>query len=64
VTPAYVSNLDELVATGGAAVWVHGHTHWCHDTHIEGTRLLSNAFGYPDERAAGFQPDLVVTLSP
>jgi hypothetical protein len=59
---AYASHLDELVAESGATLWVHGHTHYCVDYPLGGTRVLSNQRGYPDEPVGGFAPDLVVAV--
>jgi len=28
-------------------LWAYGHTHWFHDMHFSGTRVLSNPHGYP-----------------
>lgn len=62
MAPAYVSHLGALVAEGGAAVWVHGHTHWGHNTQVGSTRVISNAYGYPTARAPNFQPDFTITF--
>lgn len=63
VTAAYASHLDQLVAESGAALWVHGHTHYCVDYTIGDTRVLSNQRGYPDEPVDGFAAELVVEVS-
>jgi Icc-related predicted phosphoesterase len=60
---AYASDLEALVAGSGARLWVHGHTHHCVDYRLGPTRVLSNQRGYPDERADGFDPALVVDLA-
>ncbi len=62
VAAAYASDLDEVVAASGAALWVHGHTHHCVDYRLGPTRVLSNQRGYPDEGVANFDPALVVRL--
>jgi predicted phosphodiesterase len=62
IDAAYASDLDELVAGSGAALWVHGHTHLCVDYVLGRTRVLSNARGYPDEESEGFRADCVVEL--
>ncbi len=46
ITPAFVSDLDELVAGSGAALWIHGHVHDSHDYRIGATRVLCNPRGY------------------
>jgi predicted phosphodiesterase len=42
VAPSYASNLDELVAQSGAALWVHGHIHISQDYRIGDTRVVCN----------------------
>jgi predicted phosphodiesterase len=46
LTPAYASNLDDLVERSGAALWVHGHTHDSVDYAIGATRVVCNPRGY------------------
>jgi hypothetical protein len=62
LNPAFVSKLDALVESSGVPLWVHGHTHYNVDYKIGSTRVLTNQRGYPDERAVGFDPGLVVEL--
>lgn len=69
LSPCFASNLDDLVATSRAALWVHGHTHAAFDYVLGGTRVICNPLGYRDrfrgkapETVAGFIPDLVVEL--
>jgi hypothetical protein len=45
-TPAYASNLDDLVDESGAAVWFHGHCHHSMDYYIGNTRVICNPRGY------------------
>lgn len=59
---AFVSDLDDLVASSGVPMWIHGHTHHCIDYVIGKTRVLSNQRGYPDAVAPGFNPALVIEL--
>lgn len=49
ITPAFASNLDELVSASGAALWVHGHGHDSADYVIGGTRVVCNPHGYRGE---------------
>lgn len=44
--PSYASHLDDLIAAGAPALWVHGHTHASLDYRIQGTRVVCNAHGY------------------
>ena len=53
VRAAYASNLEELVAGSGAALWVHGHIHRAADYSVGGTRVICNPRGYPDEPGTG-----------
>jgi predicted phosphodiesterase len=62
VGAAYASNLDELVAQSGAALWVHGHIHRAADYSMGGTRVICNPRGYPDEPCTGFDPTMVVEI--
>ena len=69
LNPAFVSDLSALVEQGGAALWVHGHTHSSHDYVAGGTRVVCNPKGYgPGGRSerhenSAFVPDKVVDLS-
>jgi hypothetical protein len=62
VASAYASDLDAVVQGSGAALWIHGHTHYCVDYRLGDTRVLSNQRGYPDEAVNGFDPGLVVEV--
>lgn len=62
LTPAFSSNLDELVEQSGVPLWIHGHTHYNVDYTIGSTRVLTNQRGYPDEVSKGFDPSRVVEI--
>lgn len=63
LNPAFASDLDDLVQTSGAALWVHGHTHASADYHLGATRVLCNPRGYyPHELNSDFDVDLVVKI--
>ncbi len=62
VSAAYASSLDEFVATSGVKLWVHGHVHESADYCIEGTRVLCNPRGDPEEINERFQAGLVVDV--
>jgi len=64
LNPAFASNLDDLVATSGAVLWVHGHSHVAADYTLGQTRVLANPRGYPHETTSGFNPELVVEIEP
>ena len=55
LNPAYMSNLDEVIASNEIAVWVHGHTHTNVNEEVHGTRILCNPRGYtPDNLNEGY----------
>jgi Icc-related predicted phosphoesterase len=62
LNPAYASNLETLVESSGAILWVHGHIHHCSDYVIGATRVIANTRGYPEEEVSGFNPALVVEI--
>ena len=62
LNPAYASNLETLVESSGAILWVHGHIHHCSDYVLGATRVLANTRGYPEEEVPGFDPALVVEV--
>ena len=65
ITPAFVSDLDELVEASGAALWIHGHVHDSYDYRVGNTRVLCNPRGYGKEGVnenRRFDPALTVTV--
>jgi predicted phosphodiesterase len=65
LNPAFVSNLDALVARSAASIWIHGHTHYPVDYTIGPVRVFSNPRGYardgvPENRA--FDPYRIVEI--
>jgi Icc-related predicted phosphoesterase len=68
LTPAFCSDLSELVENSGAALWVHGHTHSSCDYRAGSTRVVCNPKGYgPVSRGgpienAEFVANLVVEI--
>ena len=61
----FVSDLDALIASSGAALWIHGHTHDSFDYRLGGTRVLANPRGYVRNGIAEnpeFEPGLTVQL--
>jgi predicted phosphodiesterase len=59
---AFASDLTELIDARQVALWIFGHTHQATDVVIAGARVLSNPYGYPHQRVAGFDPGLVIEL--
>jgi hypothetical protein len=62
LTPAFASNLDDLIKANGVPLWIHGHTHYNVDYRLGSTRILSNQRGYPNQSCPGFDPARVVEL--
>lgn len=60
---AYASNLDDLIESSSADLWVHGHTHDSCDYAIGGTRVVCNPRGYyPDDLNPNFNPNLIIEV--
>lgn len=63
LTPAFASNLENLMDGDQPALWVHGHMHESYDYEVYGTRVVCNPRGYaPDALNPDFWPDLVVDI--
>ena len=63
LTPAFASNLENLMDGDRLAFWVHGHMHESYDYEIYGTRVVCNPRGYaPDALNPDFRPDLVMEV--
>jgi Icc-related predicted phosphoesterase len=68
LTPAFCSDLSELVESSGAVLWVHGHTHESCDYVAGGTRVVCNPKGYGPIRQGGryenmnFDPGLAIEI--
>ena len=63
LTPAFASNLENLMGDDRPALWVHGHMHESYDYEVYGTRVVCNPRGYaPDALNPDFWPDLVVDI--
>jgi len=61
LSPAFASSLDRLM--GKANLWVHGHVHEPVDFKCQGTRIVANPGGYPDEfDVPCFIPDWVIEV--
>lgn len=58
---AYASNLEDVIADGRPALWVHGHTHDSCDYTLGHTRVVCNPRGYQDENAA-FDRQMVIEV--
>ena len=63
LTPAFASNLENLMDGDRPTLWVHGHMHDAFDYEVYGTRVVCNPRGYnPTALNADFQPDLVMEI--
>ncbi|KUL93911.1 hypothetical protein DK26_19360 [Bosea sp. WAO] len=68
LSPAFASDLTEVIERYRPELWIHGHDHASYDYWVGETRVLSNQAGYPN-RGGGrenpeFNPRLVVELPP
>jgi len=60
---AFVSNLDDWIATKDIALWIHGHAHNSSDYVYEDTRVVCNPFGYlNNETNRKFISDLIIDV--
>ena len=62
LTPAFCNGMTSFVDESDAALWIHGHTHYCLDTRIGNTRVVSNQRGYSREGVQGFKHELVIEV--
>ena len=60
-TPAYASNLNQIMLDYSPVLWTHGHMHNNFDYMVGKTRVLCNPKGYPDENP-DFNPRFVVEV--
>ena len=51
LTTAFASNLEDLMAPGGPALWIHGHVHHFVDYQLNDSRVIANPRGYPREES-------------
>jgi len=62
LTPAFVSDLSDLIGLYAPNVWVHGHVHDSFDYSVGSTRILCNPRGYGSENQHRFRPDLIIEV--
>ncbi|HED15834.1 MAG TPA: hypothetical protein ENI64_03285 [Gammaproteobacteria bacterium] len=63
LTPAFASNLEDLMDGDRVTLWLHGHMHESFDYDIFGTRVICNPRGYsPEALNPDFRPDFVVEV--
>ena len=49
LSPAFVSDMTDLMQAHEPALWLHGHTHHDVDYRIGRTRVVARQWGYPEE---------------
>ncbi len=59
---AFHSSVDHLLRAP-VRMWVHGHSHYNADALVNGVRVVTNQWGYPDEEAIGFRQHGLFTFS-
>jgi Icc-related predicted phosphoesterase len=62
LTPAFASNLDDIVSGSGAALWIHGHIHSSASYTLGRTRVVCNPRGYSFEPNPEFDPGLILEV--
>lgn len=63
LTPAFASNLENLMGGDRPALWVHGHMHESYDYEIYSTRVACNPRGYaPNALNPEFNPVFVIEI--
>jgi calcineurin-like phosphoesterase family protein len=63
LTPAFGSQLEEMMDGERITLWVHGHTHDAFDYEVFGTRVVCNPRGYVGyETGENFQSGLVIEI--
>ncbi|MDX2054512.1 MAG: metallophosphoesterase [Polyangiaceae bacterium] len=62
----FLHDVSQTVEQGGAALWIHGHTHSSCDYTAGNTRVVCNPFGYarrsPGEPNPNFRSDFDITV--
>lgn len=61
LTPAFCSDLSDVIERYQPALWIHGHTHSSFDYMVGKTRVICNPKGYGRENRH-FDPQLVVEI--
>ncbi len=65
VTSYFTADCEDIIETHQPAYWFYGHNHWSSTTQIGNTILVSNQFGYPNERwkmGGDFNPNLIIEI--
>lgn len=66
LTPAFASDLSNVIEQFQPELWIHGHDHASHDYLVGRTRIFANQAGYPNRNGhrenRGFDPRCVIEL--
>ena len=62
MNPAFVSNLERIIARYQPALWIHGHMHNSVDVTLGQTRVLANPAGYNAAENPDYEPALCIEL--
>lgn len=57
----YYTDLEYLLKKDSCKAWFHGHTHICQNEMVCNKPLISNCYGYPDEKT-DFKDKVMLTL--
>lgn len=63
LTPAFASDISDVLSVFDIDLWVHGHMHHTADYTVHGTRVVCNPHGYPGTtEPVDFTPNLIIEL--
>lgn len=63
LTAYFQADCDALIREHKPALWLYGHNHWSDDRLIDGTRFVSNQYGYPNEKGLpAFNRDNIIEM--
>ena len=63
LTPAFASDLTDIISNFDIDLWIHGHMHDAADYSVYGTRVLCNPMGYPrTSEPDDFNPNLILEI--
>ena len=62
LNPAFVSDLDAMIAHLRPTLWIHGHVHHAVNATVGRTHVIANPLGIGPVEEADFVPDLTVEL--
>jgi Icc-related predicted phosphoesterase len=62
LTPAFVSDVEDLILAHQPRYWIHGHVHQSFNYRLGRTQVLCNPRGYGRENQKSFRGNLVITI--